>query len=174
MSALSLTFEGKAVRTVGQFKTKDGTDAEMGWVLVDVCKATLHSNPSMVTKTVDPDEWGTLRITEGGPEQVMVDEPDSRVDFTAASQRAPSKLSTVKGHPSLESQGRFPSCRCAGRFPSKLSTVLKGVRIADTPADVQGSQPAGGESLLRQSVLGGATTSDMVSDAVVLSGATVL
>lgn len=70
-----LTFEGKAVRTVGAFTTKAGIEAEMGWVLVDVCKATLHSNPSMITKTLDPDEWGTLRISEGGPEQVIVTEP---------------------------------------------------------------------------------------------------
>lgn len=72
---LALSFEGKSVRTVGAFTTRAGTEAEMGWVLVDVCRATLHTNPSMVTKTLDPDEWGTLRITEGGPELVIVTEP---------------------------------------------------------------------------------------------------
>lgn len=73
MSALSLTFEGKKVRTVGQFKTKDGTDAEMGWVLADVCKAIEHTNPTKASVILDEDEKGlTIGYTLGGDQEITV------------------------------------------------------------------------------------------------------
>ena len=73
MSDLSLTFEGKAVRTVGQFKTKDGTDAEMGWVLADVAAVLDRGNPRTIAAALDDDEKGVQIVdTLGGPQEVQV------------------------------------------------------------------------------------------------------
>ena len=78
MSDLSLTFEGKAVRTVGQFKTKDGTEAEMGWVLADVAAVLDRGNPRTMASGLDDDEVGTVQIvdgTPGNPNQLIITEP---------------------------------------------------------------------------------------------------
>jgi prophage antirepressor-like protein len=73
MSDLSLTFEGKAVRTVGQFKTKDGTDAEMGWVLADVATVLSMSHARELARSLDEDEKGVSIVdTPGGPQEVQV------------------------------------------------------------------------------------------------------
>lgn len=78
MSELALTFEGKSVRTVGQFLTKAGIEAEMGWVLADVAASLGIGNPGDWVKALDPDEVGSIDIvdgTPGSPVRTVITEP---------------------------------------------------------------------------------------------------
>lgn len=77
MSDLALTFEGNSVRTVGTFTTKDGTEAEMGWVLADVAASLGIGNPRDWAKALDDDEVGTVETIDGhlgGPDRLVITE----------------------------------------------------------------------------------------------------
>lgn len=70
---LALTFEGKSVRTVGEFTTKAGIEAEMGWVLADVAASLGIGNARDWARALDDDEMGVEIVdTPGGPQEVQV------------------------------------------------------------------------------------------------------
>jgi anti-repressor protein len=65
-------FEGQNIRIIDR-------DGEPWWALVDVCRGTGHSNPSMAAKILDDDEKYTLSLAEGvekvagtGVQQLMI------------------------------------------------------------------------------------------------------
>lgn len=50
-------------------------DGEPWWVLADVCRVLELTNPSMVAKSLEDDERGTLNNLEGGPDRIIISEP---------------------------------------------------------------------------------------------------
>jgi hypothetical protein len=77
-SDLVPVFEGKHVRMVGEFTTRDGATAEMGWVLADVAAVLGMSHARELARSLDDDEVGTVSIadgTPGNPNTLAVTEP---------------------------------------------------------------------------------------------------
>jgi hypothetical protein len=66
-SDLALCFEGRDVRMVGEFTTRAGTTAEMGWVLADVAASLGMANLREWARSLDDDEMGSVRIVDGTP-----------------------------------------------------------------------------------------------------------
>lgn len=72
-SDLVPVFEGKHVRMVGEFTTRDGTTAEMGWVLADVASVLEMNHARELARSLDDDEKGvSITDTPGGPQEVQV------------------------------------------------------------------------------------------------------
>lgn len=72
-SDLAPVFEGKHVRMVEEFTTRDGTTAEMGWVLADVATTLTIGNHRDWADALDDDEKGVAIVdTPGGPQEVLV------------------------------------------------------------------------------------------------------
>ena len=61
-------FSGKTVRILTDGK------GEQWWIAADVCRILGLTNPTMAVNALFDDEKSTLRITEGGPERLIVDE----------------------------------------------------------------------------------------------------
>jgi prophage antirepressor-like protein len=77
MLAVIGSFEGKAVRTVENFHTKDGTVWEGGWVLADVCACLEIENSRNWSAALGDDEKGVhiLDTLGGRQELVVISEP---------------------------------------------------------------------------------------------------
>ena len=70
---LALDFEGKSVRTVGAFVTRTGVEAEMGWVLADVCACLQLVKPGRAADGLEEDEKGAHIVsTPGGDQELLV------------------------------------------------------------------------------------------------------
>lgn len=78
MLAVIGSFEGKTVRSVENFRTKDGTDVELGWVLADVCACLGIENPRDWARALDADELGAVDIVDAigrMQETLVISEP---------------------------------------------------------------------------------------------------
>ena len=62
------SYEGREVRTVVR-------DGEPWFVAKDVCEVLNLTNPTETLRALDADEKSTLRISEGGPEVNIINEP---------------------------------------------------------------------------------------------------
>ena len=83
MELTPFDFSGKTVRIIMD------ENADPWWVASDICIVLGLSNPTEALKALDGDEKSTLRVSEGGPERNIINEPGLyRLLFSSNKKRA--------------------------------------------------------------------------------------
>jgi prophage antirepressor-like protein len=69
MEIIPFDYKSKPVRVV------QDEHGDLWWVATDICKILGLTNPTEALKSLEDDEKSTLRISEGGPERNIINEP---------------------------------------------------------------------------------------------------
>ena len=93
------------------------------WVASDVCAVLELSNPTEAIRNLDDDEKSTLRISEGGPERNIINEPGLYSLIIRSNKPEAKKFKRWITHEVL------PSIRKTGQYdvgnPSELDLIIK-------------------------------------------------
>ena len=93
------------------------------WVAADICAILGLSNPTEAIRALDDDEKSTLRISEGGPERNIINEPGLYSLIIRSNKSEAKKFKRWITHEVL------PSIRKTGRYeidsPSEIDLIIK-------------------------------------------------
>ena len=117
MQIMPFDYESKEVRLI------QDEDSRLWWVASDVCEILGLSNTTEALRGLDDDEKSTLRISEGGPERNIINEPGLYSLIIRSNKPDAKHFKRWITHKVL------PSIRKTGRYeidnPSEIDLIIK-------------------------------------------------
>jgi len=117
MQIIPFDYESKEVRLI------QDEDSRLWWVASDVCEILGLSNTTEALRGLDDDEKNTLRISEGGPERNIINEPGLYSLIIRSNKPQAKNFKRWITHEVL------PTIRKTGRYeidsPSEIDLIIK-------------------------------------------------
>ena len=121
MQIIPFDYESKAVRII------QDEDNKLWWVASDVCVILGLSNTTEALRGLDDDEKSTLRISEGGPERNIINEPGLYSLILRSTKPQAKYFKRWITHEIL------PAIRKTGRYgidsPSEIDLIIKSAQV---------------------------------------------